>query len=190
MQWSRAVPATRGTASPGTKGFPVRAGDDMVTEVKLRVGEELERLSHSLMQEMEASLARIGDDAAVSAERRALQEEIRFLGQVTAGLVEADPADITMDRAGFGSTIEAENLDTGTMVSYTLMVGDLIDIDAGQVSLASPIGQGLLGRAPGDLVEVELPQRWLRLRVRSVRTLPERLGLVRGSGRRKRHAFA
>ncbi|HET9986232.1 MAG TPA: GreA/GreB family elongation factor [Longimicrobiales bacterium] len=165
----------------------------MVAELKRRVGEELERLSRVLMEEMDASLARAGGadaDESASPERRELQERIRFLGQVTAGLVEADPAAITLDRAGFGSTVRVVDVDAGAELEYTLMAGELIDIEGGQVSLASPIGQALLGRRTGEIVEVELPHRRLRLRIRSVVTLPQLLGLARRKERRRRSAMA
>jgi transcription elongation GreA/GreB family factor len=59
--------------------------------------------------------------------------------------------------------------------AFTLMAGSLLDIDAGQVSLASPIGQALLGSRTGDVISVQTPHRLRRLRVRQVRTLHDRI---------------
>lgn len=76
------------------------------------------------------------------------------------------------DGARFGSTVVVEDVDLGGRETYTLMTGELLDIDAGQVSLASPIGRALLGARPGAEVSVSTPQRQRRLRVLSVRTSP------------------
>ncbi|MGQ0562664.1 MAG: GreA/GreB family elongation factor, partial [Gemmatimonadota bacterium] len=52
-------------------------------------------------------------------------------------------------------------------------VGSLVDIDAGQVSLASPIGQALLGREAGDVVTVHTPERERRFEIINVTTIRE-----------------
>jgi transcription elongation GreA/GreB family factor len=67
--------------------------------------------------------------------------------------------------AGFGSRVRLLDLDSGARLDYTLMAGDAIDLDAGQISLASPVGQALLGRGEGDEVSVRTPLGARRLRV-------------------------
>src|SRR3712207_9422099 len=62
---------------------------------------------------------------------------------------------------------------SGKEVAYTLMVGDAIDLDAGQISLVSPVGQALLGRRVGEEVQATTPQGTRRLRVLAMETLPE-----------------
>jgi transcription elongation factor GreA len=141
--------------------------------VRPSVADELERRARARLRELEA-----GDGAIDSAEGSDLPEQLRLLRQVTTCLGRVDPADLAPGRAGFGSQVVVENLETHAVVAYTLMLGDLIDIEAGQVSLASPIGQALRGARPGASVEVVLPGQRLRLRVQSVRTLPQLLGLA------------
>ena len=46
-----------------------------------------------------------------------------------------------------------------------------------QVTLASPIGNALLGRGRGERIDVELPQGRKRFRIVGLTTLPEMLGL-------------
>ncbi|HET7275073.1 MAG TPA: GreA/GreB family elongation factor [Longimicrobiaceae bacterium] len=104
-------------------------------------------------------------------------DNIRYLEQVAAGLASADPSTIWPDRVGFGSTVVLRNMETKEEVTYTLVTGDLIDLDAGQVSLASPVGQGLLGAARGDVVSIGTPSRKLKFKVISLTTLPQALGL-------------
>ena len=81
------------------------------------------------------------------------------------------------DRAGYGSSVVLEDLVTKRRVSYTLVTGDVIDLEEDQVTLASPIGNALLGRKKGERIEVELPQGRKRFRIVGLTTLPEMLGL-------------
>jgi transcription elongation factor GreA len=133
---------------------------------KTHVGETLHRLSTELMTQM--SLQTSSGDARDRANIDVLQRRIAFLGQLIAGLALVDAEVLSMRGATYGSRVLVEDDDTKQRMEYTLMVGDLVDIDAGQVSLASPIGQALLGAQSGDIVSFATPQRMLRLRVLNV----------------------
>ena len=84
----------------------------------------------------------------------------------------------SVDRVGYGASVVLQSLDSRQRVSYTLVTGDVIDLDEAQVSLASPIGQALLGHKVGDRVSVETPAGTLRYRIISVTTLPQMPGLI------------
>ena len=73
-----------------------------------------------------------------------------------------DPEQVTV-----GSTVEVEDLDSGAISEHRLY-GGFEDRPAG-VSVDSPVGRSLLGRRPGERVEVTLPRgRQLQLRVVAV----------------------
>lgn len=118
----------------------------------------------ALRERIDATLARLpmGD------------EKTRFLEQVAAVMEEMPDEVLRSDGAGFGSEVVVED-DEGNREAYTLMTGSVIDIDLKQVSLASPIGQALLGTHAGDRVVVEAPSGDRHLRVVTVRTLEDRL---------------
>lgn len=141
-------------------------------ELRARIGRELERLSTMLMSKVKTVPS---DEAGTSQDVAQIQERIRVLGQLAAGIAVADPETITESGAGYGSTVSMTDLATGETEQYTLMVGSLVDIDAGQVSLASPIGQALLGRHAGDVVHIHTPQRERRLRIDAVVTIGQLL---------------
>ncbi|HEX2201939.1 MAG TPA: GreA/GreB family elongation factor [Longimicrobium sp.] len=149
----------------------------MITEVRDRLGSELERLSRQLTDDLEAELGGAAVCAAPE-ERRRVQERIRRLGQLVAGLAGVEGGALPADRVGYGSSVVLQNLHDRRRVSYTLVTGDVIDLDEDQVSLASPVGQALLGREVGDRVSVETPTGKLRYRIVSVTTLPRMLGLM------------
>jgi transcription elongation factor GreA len=149
----------------------------MITEVKDRLGSELERLSRQLTDGLKAELG----GTAVCAdpeERREVQERIRRVGQLVAGLAGLECGALPVDRVGYGSSVVLQDLDNRQRVSYTLVTGDVIDLDDDQVSLASPVGQALLGRKVGDRVSVETPAGTRRYRIVSMTTLPQMLGVM------------
>ncbi|HEU4556497.1 MAG TPA: GreA/GreB family elongation factor [Longimicrobium sp.] len=147
----------------------------MIAEVRERLGSELERLSRQVTDDFEAGLA--GATVATPDERRRVQARIRRLGQLVAGLAGMECGALARDRVGYGSTVVLQNLGSGKRVTYTLVTGDVIDLDDDQVSLASPVGQALLGRRAGDRVAVETPVGTVRYRIVSLTTLPQMLDL-------------
>jgi transcription elongation GreA/GreB family factor len=149
----------------------------MIAEVRDRLGSELERLSRQLTDDLGAELAGATAVCAPPEERRQVQQKIRRLGQLVAGLAGMECGALPVDRVGYGSSVVLQNLDNRQRVSYALVTGDVIDLDEDQVSLASPVGQALQGRKAGDRVSVETPAGTLRYRIVSVTTLPQMLGL-------------
>ena len=150
----------------------------MIAEVKDRLGSELERLSRQLTDGLEAELGGATAVCAATKDRREVQERIRRLGQLVAGLAGLECGALPADRVGYGSSVVLQNLGTRQRVSYTLVTGDVIGLDEDLVSLASPVGQALLGRGVGDRVSVETPAGTLRYRLVSVTTLPQMLSLM------------
>ncbi|MGH7443810.1 MAG: GreA/GreB family elongation factor, partial [Longimicrobiales bacterium] len=147
----------------------------MLPPLREEIGEALERLSRMLVQRVPDPLQTDAHDDDGAAGTEHIQESVRFLGQIASGWQYLSEDALPEDTAGFGSTVNVEDVESGSRETYTLMTGALLDIDAGQVSLASPIGQALLGCEPGMVVTVDTPQRRRTLRVLSVRTLRDRL---------------
>lgn len=155
----------------------------MIAELRTRLGSELDRLSHELTARMPMDLGsgreEAGNDASVELQR-VIQRRIRLLGQLVAGLASVDPSTIWPDRAGYGSVVRVRDVATGEEESYTLMAGDFIDLDEGQVSLESPIGYALLGHRTGEQVTVVTPRVERRYEITGLVTLPQKMGLVGG----------
>lgn len=158
------------TARPANGG----AQRDTATTLQQGVAEALERLSQLLVAHATRDVMAAEPDQIVPS-ITAAQEAVRFLGQVTAAWADVPDGALPPRGAGFGSTVVVEDLDEGVRETFTLMTGAFLDIDAGQVSLASPIGQALLGAEEGDIVRVQTPHRLRRLLVVSVHTLQSRI---------------
>ena len=55
------------------------------------------------------------------------------------------------------STIRIRNVQNKRETRYTLVAQNEADIAKGKISIDSPIGKGLLGKAVGDIAEIKVP---------------------------------
>ena len=90
-------------------------------------------------------------------------------------LSKIDVDDLPYDRVGFGSRVEVHDPVLDEHVTFTIVAGDFIDLDAGHISMASPIGRGLLGSRKGEEVAVQLPVGERRFKIVDLVTLPQQL---------------
>jgi transcription elongation factor GreA len=82
-----------------------------------------------------------------------------------------------LDRVGFGSRVKLKDYHLKEEVEFTIVAGDFMDLDGGQVSIASPIGRGLLGASLGEDRTITLPVGERRFKVLELVTLPQQLGI-------------
>jgi transcription elongation factor GreA len=62
---------------------------------------------------------------------------------------------------------------TSSKETYNLVFGDALEFDEGHVTMASPIGRALLGKAVGEVAYLKLPTMVRQLRVVELRTIHE-----------------
>jgi transcription elongation factor GreA len=109
--------------------------------------------------------ARAHGDLSENAEYHAAREQQGFIEgriqELESKLSNAEIIDVTTltptGRVVFGATVELEDEDSGTMVTYQIVGEDEADIKASRISFASPIARALLGKEQGDAVEVAAP---------------------------------
>ena len=65
----------------------------------------------------------------------------------------------------FGASVEVLDEESGRTTTYTIVGPTEADVGSGRLSAESPVGQALLGAAPGDVVAVPTPRGERRLRV-------------------------
>ncbi|HUF13652.1 MAG TPA: GreA/GreB family elongation factor [Longimicrobiales bacterium] len=154
----------------------------MLDEIKAKLDEEIGRLIHELNFELPIAIAKaveLGDlrenaDYKSALERQQfVQARLNHLVQRAGELASIDVAAVPIDRAGFGSRVTVRNTDTGDSITYTIVAGDYIDLDSGQISMASALGRALMGRKEGETFEVELPAGVRRFEVTELVTLSE-----------------
>lgn len=159
----------------------------MLDEIRQKLDEEMGRLDHELTRELPERIRKAVElgDLRENAEYKSALERQQFvqarmshLSQRQAELSQIDAKNLPVDRVGFGSKVAVEDLELGEVSEFTIVAGDYLDLDAGQVSLASPIGRGLLGAREREEVTVALPAGERHFRIVSLLTLPEQLGMA------------
>jgi len=109
--------------------------------------------------------ARSHGDLSENAEYHAAKERQSFIEGRIADLEGKlsnaeiiDPAELDADgRCVFGATVELEDTEKGTKVSYQIVGEDEADIKQGKISVGSPIARALIGKSAGDVAEVQAP---------------------------------
>ena len=61
------------------------------------------------------------------------------------------------DRAGLGSIVMVRDVESGDEWEYTLVDAVQADPMNDRISVQSPVGQALMGKEPGDQVEIQIP---------------------------------
>ena len=156
----------------------------MLEQIRSQIEAEMAELMHELSVDLPAriKIAREHGDLRENAEFKAAKERQGFvearLNHLTTRMTELSKIDVTdmaYDKVGFGSTVMIHDIDMGEDFTFTITAGDFIDLDAGQVSLASPIGQGLLGAGEGGEVTIRLPAGERQYKVLELSTLPQQM---------------
>ena len=109
--------------------------------------------------------ARAHGDLSENAEYHAAREQQSFTeGRISAletALAGARIIDVsTIDADGrvvFGATVELLNVNNDAPASYQIVGEQEADINAGLISVTSPIARALIGKSAGDTVDVDAP---------------------------------
>ncbi|MEQ1854837.1 MAG: GreA/GreB family elongation factor [Longimicrobiales bacterium] len=156
----------------------------MLEEIRVKIETEISNLTTELTKDLpiRIKIAMELGDLRENADFKAAKERQGFvearLNHLTTRMTELSKIDVNQlayDRVGFGSQVTITDIQIGEDFTFTITAGDFIDLDAGQVSLASPIGKGLLGAKPGEEVTVNLPAGVRRYRILTLTTLPQQL---------------
>src|SRR5580698_703762 len=129
--------------------------------------EELQRLKSKERPAVINSIAeaRAQGDLSENAEYDAAKEKQGFIEGRIADLESKlsaaqiiDPAAVDADgRVVFGATVELEEIEDGSSVTYQIVGDDEADIDHGLISISSPIARALIGKSEGDVAAVQAP---------------------------------
>jgi transcription elongation factor GreA len=157
----------------------------MLEELKNKLGEEIERLTHELQVTLPEAIKKAvehGDLRENSEYKSALERQqfvqarLNHLTRRAGELSKIDVSQIPADRVGFGSRVTVLDMRTREEDTYSLVFGDFIDvdsIDSGQVSVASALGQALMGKKKGETVTLTLPRGERKLKIKALTTLTQ-----------------
>lgn len=135
---------------------------------------ELEYLKKVKKKELtkEVGEARAHGDISENAELDAAKEAQGLCMKRIAELEEKlfrvsiiDDMDIPADKAYIGATVKIKDMDTGEELERILVAGEEADPSCGKISIASPVGKGLLGHKEGDVLEISVPAGVLKYKI-------------------------
>ena len=141
------------------------------------IAAELDNLINVVYPEVRESVAETsaqGDRSENAGYREARRRQaktisrIRFLQKVLEHSRVIDPDALPKDRVCLLSRVEFTNLSTNARMKFEIVSPHEMNLEAGKISLKSPIGAALMGRKVGETVEVSVPSGTLTLRIESI----------------------
>ncbi|KGH31049.1 transcription elongation factor GreA [Comamonas testosteroni] len=109
--------------------------------------------------------ARAQGDLSENAEYESAKEQQGFIegriieveGKLSAAQV-IDPTELDAGgRVVFGATVDLEDEDSGSAVTYQIVGEDEADLKHGLINVSSPIARALIGKEEGDTAVVQAP---------------------------------
>ena len=143
--------------------------DELVAELKQLIEVVYPKIKDDLA---EASAQGDRSDNAGYREARRMQgktiSRIRFLQKILEHSRVIDPDVLPKDRVCLLSRVAFTNLSTNARLEFQIVSPHEMDLEAGKISLNSPIGAALMGKKAGDIAEAQVPSGTLRLRIESI----------------------
>jgi transcription elongation factor GreA len=152
----------------------------MASPIVQKLQEEIQLLERELNSELPKELkrARALGDLSENAEYIMAKQRQDFvsarLGQLKQRLADLsliNMNNIPKDRIAFGSKVILYDVDRDVEIEYRLVTSEEADVSKGLISTTSPIGRGLMGKKPGDNIQVTTPNGSREFEIRSVLTL-------------------
>ena len=143
--------------------------NELVAELKYLIDEVYPKVSAEL-----AEMSAQGDRSDNAGYREARRNQaktisrIKFLQKILENSRVIEPDALPKDRVSLLSHVEFTNLATNTRMKFEIVSPHEMDLEAGKISLKSPIGAALMGKKVGEIAEAQVPSGTLRLRIESI----------------------
>lgn len=143
--------------------------DELVAEI-----EQLEKIDLPAARDAIAEARDKGDLSenfeyhAAKREQGRILGRIRFKRRVLENARVLDRSRLKGDVVGLLSRVKITNLANDMSMTYLVVSPHETNLREGKISNKSPIGQALIGRKAGDIVDVQVPAGMLKLRIDEV----------------------
>jgi transcription elongation factor GreA len=94
-----------------------------------------------------------------------LEMKISKLENVIANARIIDNSTIDASKVYILSNVKIKNIANGAVMEYTLVAENEADIKLKKISIDSPIGKGLLGKAQGEIADVQTPNGVMKFEI-------------------------
>jgi transcription elongation factor GreA len=152
----------------------------MIEELKKKLGAESEKLMYELNVTLPQEIRKAVElgDLKENSEYKAAKERQQFVQARLSSLRERlsklssiDESQIPRGEVGLGSRVVVKDKKTGQKETYYMVFGDALEFEDGHVTMASPIGRALLGKAVGDIASLKLPAGLRQLELIDLKTI-------------------
>lgn len=106
-------------------------------------------------------------DAAKNAQGM-LEMRISKLEEVLASARIIDSSKMDTSRVLVLCTVKVKNLNSKTLHNFMLVSENEADVKTGRISVTSPIGKGLLGKAVGEIADIQVPNGVMKLEIMEI----------------------
>ena len=143
--------------------------DKLVAELRHLELVELPRVKQEIAEARDkGDLSENFEYHAAKREQGRLLGRIRFKQRVLEFARVIDTSRLHDDSVGLLSKVEMTNLANGSKMTYKIASPHEANLREGKISIKSPIGQALLNKRVGDVVEVQVPAGVLKLRIENI----------------------
>jgi len=97
-----------------------------------------------------------------------LEARLKKMESDLANVRIVEPNDIDISKVSILTKVGLTNLNTKKQVTYQIVSEKEADLKLGKISVTSPIGKSLLGKAIGEVVEVLVPAGTLKFKVETI----------------------
>lgn len=97
-----------------------------------------------------------------------LEAKIKLLESQLASARIVDTNTIDTSKVSILTKVTITNISTKKTFTYQIVGEKEADLKAGKISVSSPIGQGLLGKAKGEIAEVNAPTGLIKFRIENI----------------------
>jgi transcription elongation factor GreA len=156
----------------------------MIEEIKQTLTHEVEQLNHELNVTLPEALKKAlaqgdlrenGDYHAALERQQFVHMRLSHLRSRLAKLSQIDLSKVPSDRVGLGSRVDVQDVESKERETYELVIPDAMDMDKGHISVASPLGRGLLDHKKGETVTIRLPAMTRKLKIIKFSTLHDQV---------------
>jgi transcription elongation factor GreA len=131
--------------------------EKLVKELELLSRVERPQIVQELLEAAQEGGVENPDFKSALAQRQRLDRRIKQLQQTLANAEVLVGSNLPPNKVRFNSRVRVLNLATGQEQEFKLVGSVEADAGSGRLSVTSPLGKALIGRNPGDRVQVQAP---------------------------------
>lgn len=155
-----------------------------MSDISYYTQEGIDRLKDEIKQLESVERPKISQQIAEARDKGDLSENAEYdAAKEAQGMLEArisklknklanarliDDSEIDSSKVFILSTVKIKNTKNGMEMSYTLVAENEADIKAKKISVDSPIGKGLLGKAVGETADIQTPAGVMKFEIISI----------------------